>query len=414
MSKLMLSRLLPTWSEMIFKASLQLFALIAIVLLSAPSTIAQTSTLPDSLTETEFGALIQDMSGPGGDFHTDNFVSNESSYLHPLPVLRRLDHSQGVYVGVGPEQNFAYIGTLTPKMAFIVDIRRNNMLQHLMYKALFALSDTRAVFLSKLFSKPLYDDLPLISRLFRRTPAWIAVDREATIGELIEYFDSVPPEEDLYNENIKQIKGLVRSYGVDSYNDISAIEYVYHAFYQRQFDIRYDLRGIDGEQLREALDLRDLLQATTVEGEQASFLANEHVFRYLKDMQNRNLILPLVGDFSGVQALRAIADFVKAHEATVSVFYTSNVEDYLLAAGYTTFSMYIKNIERFPIDESSVFIRSFANDSYPLMMSHPDRAGDHSFTTLVQPISILLDHKPWEELRRFDLYRHIVTFGNLK
>ncbi len=130
--------------------------------------------------------MIQDMSGPGGYFHTDNFISNESGYLHPLPVLRRLDLSRGVYVGVGPEQNFSYIGTIRPPMAFIVDIRRNNLLQHLMYKALFALSDTRAVFLSKLFSKPLYEDLSTISRLFRRTPAWIDAGREASVGELID------------------------------------------------------------------------------------------------------------------------------------------------------------------------------------------------------------------------------------
>lgn len=410
----MLSRLLPTLGDMMFKTSLPLFVLLEIVLLSMQSAFAQTSSLPDSLTETEFGELIQDVSGPGGDFHTDNFISNESAYLHPLPILRKLDISRGVYVGVGPEQNFAYIGTLTPKMAFIVDIRRNNMLQHLMYKALFALSDTRAVFLSKLLSKPLYKDLPHISRLFRRTPAWITADREATIGELIEYFDSIAPEEDLYNENIKQIMGLVRAYGFDTPNDISAVEYVYRAFYQRQLDIRYDLLGSAGKQLREAPDLRDLLQATTTDGELASFLANEQIFRYLREMQSRNLIVPVVGDFAGGQALRAITDYVKAHDATISVFYTSNVEDYLIAAGYTTFLRYIENIERFPTDESSVFIRSFANDSHPLMRSHPDRSGHHVFTTLVQPMSVLLDNKPWEELRRFDLYSYIVTVGNLK
>ena len=299
-------------------------------------------------------------------------------------------------------------------MAFIVDIRRNNMLQHLMYKALFALSDTRAVFLSKLLSKPLYEDLPRINRLFRRTPAWIAGGREASIGELVEYFDSVAPDPALYDENIRQIKELVKVHGVENDNDMSALEYIYHAFYQRQLDIRYDLLGSDGKQLREAADLRDLLQATTTDGEPASFLANDRIYSYLREMHSRNLIVPVVGDFGGDHALRAIAEYVKAHEATISVFYTSNVESYLLAEGYTRFLRYIANIESFPIDETSVFIRSFANDSDPLMKSHPDRSGNHPFTTLVQPISILLEDKPWDELRRFDLYRYIVTTGNLK
>ena len=399
---------------MLFRATLSVFLLIGIVHLSMPTAFAQTNTLPDSLTETEFSALIRDVSGRGGAFHTDNFISNEAAYLHPLPVLRKLGLSRGVYVGVGPEQNFSYIGAIKPPMAFIVDIRRNNMLQHLMYKALFALSDTRAVFLSKLLSKPLYENLSRIRRLFRRTPAWIAAGREATIAELIEYFDSVAPDPVLYDENIKQIKNLVRSYGFDSANDINAVEYVYRAFYQRQFDIRYDLLGNDGRQLREAPNLRDILQATTMDGEPASFLANEHVFCYLRGMQSRNLIVPAVGDFGGDQALRAIADYVKAHKATISVFYTSNVEEYLLSDGYTTFSRYIENLERFPVDESSVFIRSFANDSDPLMNSHPDRSGNHPFTTLVQPMSVLLDNKPWEEPRQIDIYRYIVTTGNLK
>ena len=399
---------------MVFRIALSLILLFEIVNFRISSAIAQTSTLPDSLSETEFGTLIQELSEVGEYLHTDNFISNESTYLNPLPILRRLDLSSGVYVGVGPEQNFSYIGAIQPPMAFIVDIRRNNMLQHLMYKALFALSDTRAVFLSKLLSKPLYEDLPRISRMFRRTPTWIADGREALIEELVEYFDSVAPDPALYDENIKQIKDLVRVHGVDYANDMRALEYVYRAFYQRQLDIRYDLLGNDGKQLRQAADFRDILQATTADGEPASFLANDRIFSYLKEMQSRNLIVPVVGDFGGEHALRAIAEYVKAHEATISVFYTSNVEGYLLADGYTKFLRYITNIERFPIDESSVFIRSFANDRDPLMKSHPERSGNHPFTILVQPISILLEEKPWDEMRRFDLYRYIVTTGNLK
>ena len=57
------------------------------------------------------------------------------------------------YVGVGPDQNFTYIAALKPRIAFIVDIRRQNMLLHLMYKALIELSPTREEFLSRLFSR---------------------------------------------------------------------------------------------------------------------------------------------------------------------------------------------------------------------------------------------------------------------
>jgi hypothetical protein len=59
----------------------------------------------------------------------------------------------GVYLGVGPEQNFTYIAAIRPKIAFIIDIRRQNMLQHLVYKAAFEMSENRADFLSRLFSR---------------------------------------------------------------------------------------------------------------------------------------------------------------------------------------------------------------------------------------------------------------------
>ena len=392
----------------------RLFILFEVVLLSAPSVSAQTDTLPDSLTNPEFSAMIQDMSEPGGEFHSDNFSSNESAYLHPIPILRKLDLSGGVYVGVGPEQNFSYIGAIRPQMAFIVDIRRQNMLQHLLFKALFALSDTRADFLSKWLSKPLYEDLPFYTRLFRTVPAWVQAGQEPSIEDLIGYFDSVDPVESLYDENLIQIKSLVQSYGIDSPDDMTAIEYVHSAFYRRQFDIQYDLLRRDGTQVRPFPDLRDILKATTLSGESAGFLANERVFRYVKDMHRRNLIVPIVGDFSGDRALRAVADYVRSHEAVVSAFYTSNVEYYLASMwGFTSFSRYIDNVAQFPIDESSVFVRSYANDTHSDMLSHPDRVGDHVFTTLVQPISFLLEDESWREMRGFELYRHFVTTGNL-
>ena len=71
--------------------------------------------------------MIADFSEPDGYFHSDNFVSNEAEYQHVLPLLVERVKPGGVYIGVGPEQNFTYITALHPKMAFIVDIRRQNM-----------------------------------------------------------------------------------------------------------------------------------------------------------------------------------------------------------------------------------------------------------------------------------------------
>src|SRR5262245_8024935 len=84
---------------------------------------------------TEFAHLVARLSEPGGYFDSDNLVSNETSYLHVLPALRTLDLHGGAYVGVGPEQNFSYIAELKPAIAILIDIRRDNMLLHLLFKA---------------------------------------------------------------------------------------------------------------------------------------------------------------------------------------------------------------------------------------------------------------------------------------
>src|SRR5690349_21564383 len=60
------------------------------------------------------GELVARLSEPGGDFNSDNLISNESSYLHVLGALRALGVRGGAYVGVGPDQNFSYIAAIRP------------------------------------------------------------------------------------------------------------------------------------------------------------------------------------------------------------------------------------------------------------------------------------------------------------
>ena len=61
--------------------------------------------------------------------------------------------SGGVYIGVGPEQNFNPTSWRGSEVSFIVDIRRLNLLEHLLYKAIFELAEERADFISLLFSQ---------------------------------------------------------------------------------------------------------------------------------------------------------------------------------------------------------------------------------------------------------------------
>jgi hypothetical protein len=90
-------------------------------------------------------------------------------------------------------------------------------------------------------------------------------------------------------------------------------------------------------------------------GKERSFLATEESFALVKAMESRNLIVPVVGDFAGPKALRAIGAWIQAHGATVSVFYVSNVEQYLQQNG--VWPAFCANVANLPIDRASIFIR---------------------------------------------------------
>src|SRR5215510_3675210 len=137
-----------------------ILAITLAAILLVPPVFRAADTLPRSLNDQEFWRLLTDFSEPGGDFAFEMYMSNEETFQEILPDLLKRVQSGGVYLGVAPEQNFTYIAALHPKMAFIVDIRRENMVEMLMYKALFEISPNRADFLSKLFSRPLRSTPP--------------------------------------------------------------------------------------------------------------------------------------------------------------------------------------------------------------------------------------------------------------
>src|SRR3954468_19007737 len=127
-----------------------------VVLAVAVRVDAQTVSLqaiPTKLSDSAFWKLVTDFSESNGFFRSDNFVSNESSYQWVIPDLLRTTKSSGVYLGVGPDQNFTYLVALKPKISFIFDIRRQNMLTQLMYKSLIEQSNDRADFLARLFAR---------------------------------------------------------------------------------------------------------------------------------------------------------------------------------------------------------------------------------------------------------------------
>ena len=171
-------------------------ALAALIVAVSVSTLASglgasgSRKLPSRLTDQEFWNLIGDLSEPGGTFRSDNLLSNEGRFQFIIPDLIEAAKPGGVYMGVGPEQNFTYIAATRPAIAFIVDIRRGNLDLHLMYKALFELSADRADFVSRLFSRKRPQGL---------RPA-------STAAEMFAAFLQAVPSDALYERNLKDIQ----------------------------------------------------------------------------------------------------------------------------------------------------------------------------------------------------------------
>ena len=151
-----------------------------------PPVLAQ--SLPATVSDKDFWAMVDGFSEPGGSFASDNIISNEIAFQQVIPELQKIGQ-QGAYLGVGPEQNFTYITALKPAMAFVIDIRRQNLLLHLMYKALAEMSADRADFMSRLFARP--------------TPAGLATD--ATPRAIFDAFEAVSASEDLAHTNLRAI-----------------------------------------------------------------------------------------------------------------------------------------------------------------------------------------------------------------
>src|SRR5205823_6388050 len=115
--------------------------------------------------------------------------------------------------------------------------------------------------------------------------------------------------------------------------------------------------------------LRRLLLETDRSGRRANFLASEDAFQYVKSMQARNLIIPVVGNVAGPKAVASIARYARDHGERVSAFYLSNVEQYLMRDN--AFVPFMDNLKRLPRDEKSVIIRSYFGrfgTSHPLAM----------------------------------------------
>lgn len=316
-------------------------ALAMAIAVTTPRAESSSHTLPTRLSDAEFWRMVTAFSEGDGYFQSDNLVSNELTFQWVIPRLQRTWTTGRAYLGVGPDQNFTYLAALKPSIAFIVDIRRDNLRLQLLYKALIEMSPTRAVFLSRLLSRPV--------------PA--GIDPDAPSEVWFAAFRPVKPEPERFSATLVAVRERLMTQHAFALSaaDVAHLEYVLTAFYYGGPDLAYANTAVRGRYP----SYQDLMTATDESGVAHGYLADEAHYGAVRDMQVRNLVIPVVGDFTGPKALRAVAQYLVERNAVVGAVYTSNVEQYLFQ--YGTWPSYYANVAFLPTDDASLFIRSCFN-----------------------------------------------------
>ena len=221
-----------------------------------------------------------------------------------------------------------------------------------MYKAIIELSADRAEFLSRLFA--------------RKRPA--NVGPKSSVADLFRAFDQISTTEGLYRQNLSDIETqLTKRHGFAlSAEDLAAARghllLVLLGRPEHPVLVVSGRRRIPGFVGRSGgfggnfPSYEELMLQTDMEGVNRSYLASEENFKLLKAFEEKNLIVPVVGNFAGPKALRAVGRYIRDHGAVVTAFYVSNVEQYLFQDGL--FDEFARNVATLPVDEKSTFIRS--------------------------------------------------------
>jgi hypothetical protein len=316
----------------------------------------------------QFARMIESFSEPNGYFDTDNLISNESSYLHVMGKMRKMNVSGGAFIGVGPDQSFSYIAKIRPSIVFITDVRRDNLLQHFWFKALFALSRNRMEYLCLMFGKTPPADLN----------SWDG----RPLPEILAWLDKAPAKRELFERAAAEIQAKVKAFGLSlKPEELATIRRIHDAFFSAGPELKFTSRNRGPRSYYPSY--RDLMLEKDLSGRQCNYLVSEDDFRFLQTLEERNLVIPIVGNLAGGQALKQIAQYLKEKGERVSAFYTSNVEFYLMR-GYRDddFSRFAENVKLLPHDANTVIIRSYFNGAWGY--SHPQTVSGYYSTQLLQ------------------------------
>lgn len=368
----------------------------------APALAAQ-----EALTPTELASLVERISEPGGFFDTDNLISNETGYLNVMDALSIRAPEGGAYVGVGPDQNYSYIAEVRPDVAFMVDVRRDNLLHHLLLKALVERSPTRVEFLSALHGvAPPPSPAAWRERSVEEVVAWVDsawTDRRASAGAEGRGEDAPAGGDQPAGEGPDPLAPLqdsvlttVAGYDIPlSEEDLATIRRFHDAFGTAGPDLRFNSFGRAPRPNYPTY--RQLVTETDVDGDRVSYLASAERYDVVRELHLANRIVPVVGDLAGPHALREMGEVMREMGVELTAFYASNVEFYLW--GDRTLDEWLDNLRSLPARSDAVLIRSYFSN---FGRGHPSAVRGYYATQILQPVSTLVEGG-------FDSYWDLVT-----
>jgi hypothetical protein len=349
-----------------------------------PTTFVEPITSPAS-PESTYGRAFLTLSEPAGYFPSENVVSNEMSYLHVLDAMRREGVTGGAYIGVGPDQNFSYIAAIRPQVAFMFDIRRDAMIEHQLFKTVFAMSRNRLEYLCILLAKPV--------------PSSVGTWKDSSLKSIIAFIDTTNASVEFAKSSEIEIEARARRFGIPlSDNDIGVLALYRAAFIRYGLDVQYS--SLNGSMMGNMPGWRELLVEVDRAGNQLNYLAADSLFQIIKRMQAENRIIPVTGNAAGPTALRRIGDDIRARGLVVSALYMSNVEQYLWRDG--GFPGFAANVKALPRTGRSVIIRSFFGGGRTGMGWHPLLVAGYNSTQILQSMDAFVTEYDAGRIRSYN------------
>src|SRR5205823_12082383 len=142
-----------------------------------------------------------------------------------------------------------------------------------------------------------------LSRLFsRKRPAGLT--DKSTTDEMFAAYARVPADQASFEKNVMDIENLLvktHKFGLSA-DDLDGIDTIYRVFYSYGPGINYSATP-NGGRGGNMPNYQDLMTATNQEGKNVagtnvSFLGSEENFKIIRDMEKKNLIVPLVDNFA--------------------------------------------------------------------------------------------------------------------